>query len=158
MNPPSTAPEEGTNDANEWNEDEDELPVWIKLEDLDYRGGAVMGRQAILRGSGRGEMSETRPDDATIMFDTEDGVDERGWVSVKAASTPEEAVALLAGDHPELDPHMHFCCDGNKGWYRETDDPWWQPCEPTDEGAEEFWEITLEDFEPDSPSQEGERV
>lgn len=107
----------------------------------------------------------------------EDGfVEERGWIPLGLAATPEEAIEVLRDAYPEFernqklvvtgrsfhrpDPHVgteghYFILDpdgtethhGYTGHWSE----WvtWQACGPDDERAVECWDIEVQDDEPE---------
>jgi len=85
-----------------------------------------------------------------VLIDWPDGAEEYAWVRVSAAATSEQAVALATKEEP-LDDDWIYECEGSRSWHRiDPDAPrglhgneYWFECQPTDEGAVEFWDLIV---------------
>lgn len=87
-------------------------------------------------------------------------IEERAWVPVALASTPEAALeAIAASSWADAvkalgDDHLHLVATGRRSWHRpehpdadpvESEGFAWLECEPGEEGAVEFWDLIVDE-------------
>jgi len=92
-----------------------------------------------------------------ILFDAEDGIEEKGWVASADAPSPAVAERLLE-EKIGLETGSAYLCEG-RGWYRcqekgPIDIELWESCKHSDPEAVCFWEVLLIDAEEKFPPSE----